>query len=236
MINTIYKNIQTELKKLSDPKTMESGKRFFKEDVLLYGVKTKLVQDIAKKYIKKLSSWNKEDIFTLCEMLWKSEYLEETFIACSFSYAQRKHFEEKDFSVFETWIEKYVHNWASCDTFCNHTVGTFIELYPTYINRLKTWTVSKNRWVKRASAVSLIIPAKKGLFLSDVFEICNTLLLDGDDMVQKGYGWLLKVTCNMHEHDVFEFILKHKHHMPRTALRYAIEKMPKELKSKAMEK
>lgn len=236
MVNNIYQNIQRSLKTCADPKVEESGKRFFKEDVLLYGVKTKIVQDIAKKYIKQLSDLNKEDVFALCELLWKSQYLEETFIACSFSYAQKKQYTQKDLDTFEHWIEKYVHNWASCDTFCNHTVGTFIEMYPKNIERLKSWTHSNNRWVKRASAVSLIVPAKKGKFLEDVFEICNTLLLDNDDMVQKGYGWLLKVASNMHEHEVFNFVLTNKHHMPRTALRYAIEKMPKELKDKAMQK
>jgi len=82
----------------------------------------------------------------------------------------------------------------------------------------------------------LIIPARKGLFLDDVFEIADTLLLDTDDMVQKGYGWMLKVASNMHEKEVFDYVMKHKANMPRTALRYAIEKMPKELKAEAMKK
>ena len=59
---------------------------------------------------------------------------------------------------------------------------------------------------------------------------------DNDDLVQKGYGWALKVTADTHQKKVFDFVMKHKHHMPRTALRYAIEKMPKELKRKCMEK
>jgi 3-methyladenine DNA glycosylase AlkD len=109
-------------------------------------------------------------------------------------------------------------------------------MYPKYISTLKQWAKSKNRWMKRASAVSLIIPARKGLFLNDVFEIADTLLLDTDDMVQKGYGWMLKVASNMHEKEVFDYVMKHKSNMPRTALRYAIEKMPKELKVEAMRK
>jgi len=55
-------------------------------------------------------------------------------------------------------------------------------------------------------------------------------------MVQKGYGWMLKVASATHEQDVFNYVLKNKSRMPRTALRYAIEKMPKELKIKAMER
>lgn len=55
-------------------------------------------------------------------------------------------------------------------------------------------------------------------------------------MVQKGYGWLLKVASQVHEKEVFAYVLKNKKVMPRTALRYAIEKMPKALREKAMEK
>ncbi|MDO9326609.1 MAG: DNA alkylation repair protein, partial [Methanoregula sp.] len=127
-------------------------------------------------------------------------------------------------------------NWASCDGFCNHTMGDFIEEYPEYIDELKRWTQSENRWMRRAAAVSLIIPAKHGKFLNESIEIADLLLTDGDDMVQKGYGWLLKEASRKHERVVFDYVMKNKKVMPRTALRYAIELMPQELKAKAMAK
>jgi len=90
--------------------------------------------------------------------------------------------------------------------------------------------------VKRAAAVSLIVPAKKGQFLKDVFEISDLLLLDEDDLVQKGYGWLLKVASHLHQKEVFDYVMKNKENMPRTALRYAIEKMPQSLRKEAMKR
>ena len=90
--------------------------------------------------------------------------------------------------------------------------------------------------MKRAAAVSFIVPAKRGEFLKDALEICDVLLLDGDDMVQKGYGWLLKEESRQHTKEVYNYVVKHRKEMPRTALRYAIELMPKELKSEAMKK
>ncbi|MFH0874439.1 MAG: DNA alkylation repair protein [archaeon] len=62
----------------------------------------------------------------------------------------------------------------------------------------------------------------------------SILLEDSDDMVQKGYGWLLKEESRMHQKEVFDYVIKNKSKMPRTALRYAIELMPKELRAKAM--
>jgi 3-methyladenine DNA glycosylase AlkD len=84
--------------------------------------------------------------------------------------------------------------------------------------------------------VTLILPARKGKFLNDAFAISGILLHDEDDLVQKGYGWLLKEASRLHQKEVFDYVMKNKTTMPRTALRYAIEKMPQDLRRKAMEK
>ncbi|MDD4923716.1 MAG: DNA alkylation repair protein [Dehalococcoidales bacterium] len=236
-MTNILDEIRAKLNENIDENTRQTGKRYFKEQVTLYGVKTATVEKIAKEFFNIIKTdKNKAEIFALCDQLWQSGYMEESFIACSWSYTLNKQFEEKDWQIFEKWVKNYVSNWASCDTLCNHTIGSFVEMYPQYINELKKWAKSGNRWVKRASAVTLIIPARKGLFLNDIFEIAAILLMDKDDMVQKGYGWMLKAASQAHEKEVFDFVISNKKVMPRTALRYAIEKMPPYLKSRAMEK
>ena len=55
-------------------------------------------------------------------------------------------------------------------------------------------------------------------------------------MVQKGYGWLLKEASRKHTDEIYAYVMKNKRGMPRTALRYAIELMPKALKEEAMKK
>ena len=90
--------------------------------------------------------------------------------------------------------------------------------------------------MRRASAVSLIVPARRGKFLSDILEIADLLLTDGDDLVQKGYGWMLKAASQVHQFEIFSYVMTKKQVMPRTALRYAIEKMPADLKVQAMVK
>ena len=204
--------------------------------VRFYGIKTAIVTKISRKYFDEIKNEKKNEIFRLCEELFQSGYIEESFIACNLSYNLHAQSEEKDFLMFERWIEKYVNNWASCDTLCNHTVGAFIEKFPKYINNLEKWAKSDNYWMRRAAAVSLIIPAKKGKFLKEAFEISNLLIADKEDLVRKGYGWLLKEESRTHQNEVFEYVMENKHKMPRTALRYAIELMPKEFKIKAMQK
>jgi 3-methyladenine DNA glycosylase AlkD len=232
----IIEKIREELILNADAKTKTSGERFFKENVKIYGLKSADVSRISKTHYNSIVDKSKSYIFALCDELWKSGYMEESFVACIWSYNVRTQYEPADFDIFEKWVITYVGNWASCDTLSNHTIGTFVEMYPEYISGLKKWAKSQNRWVKRASAVSLIIPARKGKFLNDIFEIADILISDRDDMVQKGYGWMLKAASQAHQDDVFNYVMSKKATMPRTSLRYAIEKMPSELKARAMAK
>ena len=226
-----------------------SHDKFFKEEVKSYGLKASEVRIIAKTSLLQIKELPKQTIFEMCEELWQSGFMEEVLVACVWSESLHKKFEPADFAVFERWVSQYVSNWADCDTLCNHTVGEFVMRYPEYVNELKRWAKSPNRWLRRAAAVSLIIPARKGLFLNDILEIADTLLLDKEDLVQKGYGWMLKAASmsetfvkgtpeikKQHLDAVFNFVLKNRAVMPRTALRYAIEKMPEEMKGEAMRK
>ena len=235
-MNAIVEKVRQTLIGAADEKTRLSGERFFKEEVKIYGVASASAQKFSRDFFKEVKDLPKDEILALCEEFWKSGYMEESFVACHWSDLILDRLVRADFATLERWVSLYVSNWASCDTLCNHTVGGFIDMYPEYLGELKRWAKSSNRWVKRASAVSLIIPARNGRYLEDIFEIADILLLDGDDLVQKGYGWMLKAASQAHQNEVFEYVVRNKGVMPRTALRYAIEKMPGELKVIAMSK
>ncbi|MCX6674027.1 MAG: DNA alkylation repair protein [Methanothrix sp.] len=226
--------VRQELLQSIDEKTRESAQRFFKEEVKFHGVKSALVKKIATKYFREIKDRDKKEIFSLCENLLQANFGEEAFIAFEWAYSLRKKYVPEDFAVFERWVDQYVDNWAKCDTLCNHTIGSYVETYPQFIDNLAVWARSENRWLRRASAVTLILPARKGLFLKEVFEISDILLTDKDDMVQKGYGWMLKEASKKHQDEVFDYVMRWKAQMPRTALRYAIEKMPVEMRKEAM--
>ena len=228
--------IRQELQLNADEEKRESTERFFKNSVKLYGLTVPAVNRMAKAYLREMKSLSKQDVFALCEELWRSGYMEEALIACTWSHSLHKSYQPEDIEVFERWVDRYVSNWATCDTLCNHSVGDLIDMYPTLVDVLKRWATSDNRWMRRAAAVSLIVPAKRGRFLEDVFKIADILLLDTDDLARKGYGWMLKEAAETHQQEVFDYVMSNKSVMPRTSLRYAIEKMPGELKARAMQK
>ncbi len=235
-MNEPLDKVRRELRDASDEKTRQTGLRFFKEKINLYGIRSGTVKEIAKQNYLLMKDMSKKEILDMCDSLWESGMMEESFVACLWTEKLVPQFTPEDFSILEKWVNRNVNNWASCDTLCNHTVGDFIQKYPDHLAELRKWAMSENRWVKRASAVSLIIPARRGKYLDDIFEIAGILLMDSDDMVQKGYGWMLKEASKPHQKAVFDFVMRHRAIMPRTALRYAIEKMPADLRARAMER
>jgi 3-methyladenine DNA glycosylase AlkD len=234
MDTAVLASIRKALKQNADEKVRKSFEHFFKESVRFYGVKSAAVRQISSTHFRLVKRLPKKELFLLIENLLKARWFEESMVGYTWADKLSKTFEGDDFSVLEKWLSRYVSNWAECDTLCNHAIGSFIDIYPAYVNKLKVWAKSKNRWVRRGAAVSLILPARHGKFLRDIFEIADILLMDEDDLVQKGYGWMLKEASKAHQDEVFEYIIKNKKVMPRTALRYALEKMPPALRKKAM--
>ncbi|HOC81796.1 MAG: DNA alkylation repair enzyme [Synergistetes bacterium ADurb.Bin155] len=231
------RRIREDLLSLGDETLRSSTARFFREDIKCHGIRSAPVRKYGKMIVKEASGQRKEKIFELCELLWRGGYLEETFIACHLTESRAKEFEKADIRLFQHWVGSCVTNWASCDTFCNHSVAMLLDKYPENIGILKKeWVTSPNRWLRRGAAVSLVIPARRGEYLEEVMEIASILLLDNDDLVQKGYGWMLKAASEFHRQEIFEFIMGRKDIMPRTALRYGIEKMPPEMRKMVMDR
>lgn len=102
MDTAIIEEIREELRHQINENTRASSRRFFKEKIYSYGVRVPAVNKISKKFFKRIASATKTDTFDLCERLWQSGYLEESFIACNWSYYIRTRYKPEDFEIFET--------------------------------------------------------------------------------------------------------------------------------------
>ena len=119
-------------------------------------------------------------------------------------------------------------NWAHCDGVSTWLIAASIANRPELMTKLPRWTKSKNRWKRRAAAVSLIQEAKQGRNSETIFQICGLLRDDPDDMVRKGVGWLLKETYPKRPREVIRFLDDWRASAPRLVLRLAAEKMTAE--------
>ncbi|MDQ7798996.1 MAG: DNA alkylation repair protein [Candidatus Edwardsbacteria bacterium] len=226
--------MRKELKAGSDERYRRAIQAFFKEGIKLYGVRTPAVRKISQKYYAAIKDRPRDDIFKLCGHLLGSGLSEERTIAFDWAYRSRKRYQPGDFSRYEKWLKKYAPDWGGVDDLCTHALGYFLYHHPEYAPRVLKWAGSPKWWMRRASGVALIYGLRRGVFLKEAFKTADILLPDKADLVQKGYGWMLKVAGDYHQREVFGYVIENKKEMPRTALRYAIEKFPEGLRQKAL--
>lgn len=233
----IYDKLRAEINRHDKPANRLNYQRFFKEKLKdPYGLKTSIIRKISNDCYKEIKGLPKNEILNICDQLLAGGEKYSGFFAFDWSGKVKSEYEEKDIQQFESWLNKYVDGWSSCDHLSGGPLGNIFMSYPELSARTIKWAKSPSRWLKRASAVSLILPVRNGLLLDRVFEIADILLIDADDLVQKGYGWMLKEANDRFPEEVFSYVMKNKQVMPRTALRYAIEKMPEAKRRQAMSK
>jgi 3-methyladenine DNA glycosylase AlkD len=221
----LLKDIRSRLKAAADPK-FEAGLRwFFKEPVTPYGVRTPLLRELARLAYAQVKHWPIADRDRFVTELWKSGMLEEGVIVSHLYRRFAKSCGEREFRMFEKWIDHYVRNWSHCDGVSTWLIAASIANRPGLADRLARWTKSKNRWKRRSAAVSLIQEAKQGCNIETIFHICDLLLTDTDDMVRKGVGWLLKETYPKRPRELLQFLDAWRTKAPRLTLRLAAEKM-----------
>ncbi len=231
--------IENTILKEADEKKIGKIEEREKKSITYYGVKTPVVRDIGKLYFNKLKKTgitDIDDIAIFCERLLERNISELRIIAFQWFFRVKKQYGKKHFKILERWLKTYVTGWGSTDDLCTHALGYFLYTFPEYTTVAQQWSKSPIVWVRRASAVSLIYGLRRGKFKQQCFEVADSLLNDTEKYVVKGYGWMLKEGSKHFQEAVFNYVMKNKERMPRLSLRYAIEKMPKELKVKAMKR
>ncbi len=231
----IIKEVQQALRDEATKDGLKSQQMFHKTPIKALGLRNPHVHKIAKTFFKKIQHLSKKEILDAAEELLKSGYHEERLVA--FDWAQYVPVEKEDFQRFKRWTEEYVDNWAQCDGFVPYVLEKFLH-YPDLKKEMFKWTTHTKTMVRRAAAVAYLHdgggskPSTHNI--EDRFKIALALMHDKEDLVQKAYGWLLKNASKTHRTEVYNFVMKHKHDMPRTALRYAIEYYTKEEKKQLM--
>ncbi len=212
----------------ADPVRARGAERYFKETVKCYGVAAAEVHALASElYGLVKADWTVDDAVELCDILYADAELEAKAIGSLFLKRFDRSYAPALFAKIKGWLaDGRLANWASVDTLCPDVMGAFLLRYPAYIDRIKSWAFHRNRWVKRASLVSFIKLARKKEFLPAIYEISASILPVDDDLIHKANGWLLREAGKADPGRLERFLLARGPDIPRTTLRYAIERFP----------
>lgn len=193
------------------------------------------IRNLSARLYRLIEDKSIDNVLAFCEELLKERSWGLGVIAFDWAYRVKEQYNENTYEIFYSWLKKYVRGWGDCDDFCTHAFGELLRRNKSLFSKIKKWTRDKDFWVRRASAV-ILIPA----ILHNDYEgieplmISDLLMSDKHDLVQKGYGWMLKSLSQIDMETVTNYLIDNHTKMPRTAFRYALEKYDKETRKKLM--
>ena len=219
------KGLRAILVKQSNPEQAKILMRFFKTGIGEYGegdeflgIKVPISRSIAKQF--------KELSLSEIQELLDSKAHEERLIGLFILVEQyRKADAEKMQTIYEFYLKnaKRVNNWDLVDLSAEKIIGAYLMDKDKRI--LFKLAKSKNLWEKRIAIMSTFHFIKNG-FYDTTFAISDMLLKDEHDLIHKAVGWMLREIGNRNLAEQEKFLKKNYKTMPRTMLRYAIEKFP----------
>ncbi len=215
--------LRKEIKKQANPEQAAILQRFFKtgkgeygEGDIFYGIKV----PVQRKIVKQFKDLSLKDL----QVLILSKVHEERLIALLILVAQFKKADEtKRKRIFKFYIKnrKRINNWDLVDLSAPNIIGEY--LLDKEKDLLYQFALSNNLWEKRMAILSTFTFIRNGLF-EDTLAISRILLKDKHDLIHKAVGWMLREVGKRNVKVEEEFLRQHYKTMPRTMLRYAVEK------------
>jgi len=218
------------LKRMARPAGGFDAKRYFRGDVDLrfHNVGTQTVRGMAKAiYRAHREEWSAADAVRFANVLIVDPHLEVKGLGIEVLARFRSACTPRLLPVWKRWLAKnHSSNWATTDAICGYLIGPLILTEPSLAPRVGAWARHRNMWVRRAAAVSLIPSARKGAALDVAYKVARTLHGDREDLIQKAVGWLLREAGKTDPARLEQYLRRHGPSIPRTTVRYAIERMP----------
>ncbi len=215
-----------ELRSKASPAFAQQMQRFFKEPVRAHGWRTAEVRKLAGRLRREILATGDSDLLLDVDgKLFAGPTLEEAVLGVALLQPSVHQFGSAEFRRLERWLP-HIRNWAACDVFCTALLGRMIAADSARLGSVFRWAKSKNRWHRRAAAVSLVLAARRGMYTKQTLRLSDRLLQDDDDMVQKAVGWLLKEASQVRRQPVVSYLQRVRQRAPRLLLRIACEKLP----------
>ncbi len=229
--------MKKDLQKLADSKKGKELSRFFKtgkgeygEGDIFLGIAVPEQRKIAKKYYE--LQLNKIQEFLSSKI--HEHRLTSLFILISkFEKGNNKLKKE----IFDFYLKntRNINNWDLVDLSAPKILGAYMLNHPKEKKILYKFAKSKNLWEKRIAIISTFAFIKNNEF-DDAIKIAEILLNDKHDLIHKAVGWMLREIGKRDQKTEEKFLKKHYKEIPRTMLRYAIEKFQKNKKEFYMKK
>jgi len=159
------------------------------------------------------------------DRLFRGRVLEEKVFAVFLLEKLVDQLGDPEFRMFESWLSR-ISSWADHDALVHSLIAPMMAAKTSRTKSVFVWAKSPDRWHRRAACVALIQGTRRKMFLPQIKRLSGLVLRDGDDMVLKGLGWLLRETAKYDAARTVPYLLKIRGCSPRLVLRTACETLP----------
>jgi len=212
----------------------EGVQRFFKEEVASRGWYTAELRQLAVRFRRVLlKEHGLAYMVAVADQLFRGRVLEEKAMAVLLLEKSVADFGTKEFRLFESWLDR-VSSWADHDALAHYLLAPMLVSDPARVRAVLGWARSRKRWRRRAAAVALIRGARRKIFEREIARLTEMLLCDGDDLVQKGLGWLLREHAKADAGRAVPLLMKIRERAPRLVLRTACETLSPETRAQVL--
>jgi 3-methyladenine DNA glycosylase AlkD len=219
--------LSAELHALASPELVVLQQRFFKTGPGQYG-ESDVFLGIKVPPVRALAKQHRDVALDTITTLLHSKYHEERLFALLLLMQFYERATDKDrIAAFDLYLDStsHINNWDLVDVSSPHIVGRHLADRPRRV--LHRMAKSTSRWERRIAIISTLYFIRGNDF-ADTFSIANTLLHDEQDLMHKAVGWMLREVGKRDLEAEDTFLLQHYQNMPRTMLRYAIERFPEQ--------
>lgn len=215
------------LESLGSPRRAAEVQRYFKGTVASLGVGLPAVRSlVAEVFTRVRARWTVDDALRFADVLVRDPRLDVKSAGIGLAERFAPALEPRHLPRLERWLARHSGNWATVDQIAPHLVGPLLDRHAKLVPVVVGWTGSSVPWVRRAAAVAFVLHARRGRFLDEAYDVAARLLGDDDDLVRKATGWLLREAGKTDPRRLEIWLLRHGPRIPRTSLRYAIERFP----------
>jgi 3-methyladenine DNA glycosylase AlkD len=222
--------IAASLRLMARPVGSFDAARYFRGDhgLKFYNIGTGRMRALAQGvYAANKEGWTVRDAMRTADALMRDPHLEVKAVGIELVARYRKSFTPALLARWKAWLAANLSaNWATTDAICGRLIGPLLVDRPALAARMRAWSRDRNMWVRRASAVGLIPSVRRGAALDLAYEIAARLHADGEDLIQKAVGWMLREVGKTDPGRLERYLLANGPRIPRTTLRYAIERFP----------
>lgn len=224
--NYIADHIRRVLKNGGSAPHSAEVQHFFKEEIKSRGWYTAELRKVAVRFRRSIAREMGADFAVrVADKLFSGQVLEEKVFAVFLLENQTQLFGDREFRLFASWLDR-ISSWADHDGLVHYVLGPMVNADAKRCKEAFRWAKSRNRWRRRAACVALIRGAREKKFFSEIVRTSEKLLLDEDDMIQKGLGWLLREAAKYDAKTIVPYLMKIRERAPRLVLRTACETLP----------